>query len=264
MRANVEREEVKSAARVLDLLELFEARQAPLTLREIVQACGFPQSSTAALLATLVHRGYLAHDRRTHEYVPTSRVAYLGGWIADDGLAAEPALRAAIAHLHKSTGETAVAAIRRGTYSQYVIVAQHARPKVVPTQRGVLRPICTSGTGIALLSLLDEATLRKVVARAQRERRGIIKAANLSQVRQSLQNLRTQGFVVSRSGVFEGTGMVAMPLPWPIRGHDVAFGVGGPVSRLDTRLPKIVRELRTAVANVLGPPAGLRAVAVDA
>lgn len=252
----MEREEVKSAARVLDLLELFEDRQAPLTLREIVQACRFPQSSTAALLATLVRRGYLAHDRRTHEYVPTSRVAYLGGWIADDGLAAEPALQEAIEHLHKTTGETAVAAIRRGTYAQYVIVAQHARPKVVPTERGVLRPICTSGTGIALLSLLDEPALRKVVARAQRERRGIIKAATLSQVRQSLESLRSHGFIVSRSGVFEGTGMVAMPLPWPIRGHDVCFGVGGPVARLDGKLPKIVRELRAAVAGVLGPMPG--------
>lgn len=249
----MERDEVKSAARVLALLELFEQRQVPMTLREIVDASGFPQSSTAALLATLVSKGYMAHDRRSHEYVPTSRVAHLGGWIADDGLAAEPALRAAIERLHKTTGETAVAAIRRGTYAQYVIVAQHSRPKVVPTEPGVLRPVCTSGTGIALLSLLDDASLRKVVARAQRERRGIIKPATLTQVRHSIEGLRKHGFVAARSGVFEGTAMIAMPLPWPIRGHDVAFGVGGPTVRLDVKLPMIVRELRASVAGVLGP-----------
>lgn len=50
-------------------------------------------------------------------------------------------------------------------------------------------------------------------------------------------------------GVFEGTAMAAMPLPWPIRGHDVCFGVGAPVARLDAKLPKIVRELRAAVAG---------------
>ena len=42
-------EEVKSAARVFELLELFEDRQVPLTLGEIVEATGYPQSSTAAL-----------------------------------------------------------------------------------------------------------------------------------------------------------------------------------------------------------------------
>lgn len=250
---SLEREEVKSAARVLALLELFEDRQVPMTLREIVEASGFPQSSTAALLATLIRKGYVAHDRRSHEYVPTSRVAYLGRWIADDGLAAEPALRRAIEHLHRVTGETAVAAIRRGTYAQYVLVAQHARPKVVPTEPGVLRPICTSGTGIALLSLEDEATRRKLVMRAQRERRGIIKAATLTQVRQSIEQVRRHGFAVSRSGVFDGTGMIAMPVPWPIRGHGVVFGVGGPVTRLDAKVSVIVRELRRAVQGVLGP-----------
>jgi DNA-binding IclR family transcriptional regulator len=249
----VDRDEVKSAARVLALLELFEARQVPMTLREIVEATGFPQSSTAALLATLVRKGYIAHDRRSHEYVPTSRVAYLGRWIADDGLAAEPALRSAIEYLHSVTGETAVAAIRRGTYAQYVIVAQNTRPKVVPTEPGVLRPICTSGTGIALLSLEDEATVRKLVSRAQHERKGIIPATSLPQVKRSIEHVRRHGFAVARSGVFEGTGMIAMPVPWPIRGHGVVFGVGGPIVRLDAKASLIVRELRRAVQGVLGP-----------
>lgn len=244
-------EEVKSAARVLELLELFETRQVPLTLREIVEACGFPQSSTAALLATMVRKGYIAHDRRSHEYVPTSRVAYLGRWIADEGLASEAALVRAIDHLHKVTGETAVAAIRRGTYAQYVIVAQRARPKVVPTEPGVLRPVCTSGTGLALLSLESDASIRTLVGRAQRERRGIIKAVSLKDVRQSVRSVRRHGFAVSRSGVFEGTGMIAMPLPWPIRGHPVVFGVGGPVGRLDAKVSLVVRELKRAVQGLL-------------
>ncbi|MEF7613526.1 helix-turn-helix domain-containing protein [Aquincola sp. MAHUQ-54] len=246
-------EEVKSAARVLTLLELFESRQVPLTLREIVELTGFPQSSTAALLATLIRKGYVAHDRRSHEYVPTARVAQLGSWIADDGLAAEPALQRAIEQLHRVTGETAVAAVRRGTYAQYVIVAQRARPKVVPTEPGVLRPVCSSGTGIALLSLEDDQALRRLVARAQRERRGIVKVTTLPRVREAVEQVRRHGFAMSRHGVFDGTGMIAMPLPWPVRGHPVAFGVGGPVTRLDAKMALIVRELRLAVQGVLGP-----------
>lgn len=245
--------EVKSAARILDLLELFDRLQVPLTLREIVAATGYPQSSTAALLATLIRRGYLAHDRRSHEYVPTSSVSHLGRWIGGDGVAAEPALQRAVAHLHRVTGETAVAAVRRGTYARYVIVQQRQRPKVVPTEAGVLRPVCSSGTGLALLSLLDDEALRKLVRQAQRERRGIVRPVALPAVREQVALVRRRGVAVSRGGVFDDTGMVAMPLPWPIHGEAVALGVGGPVPRLDARLPSIIAELRAAVGNLMGP-----------
>ena len=73
----------------------------------------------------------------------------------------------ATAWLHKVTGETAVAAVRIGTYARYVIVQQRSRMTVVQTQAGVLRPICTSATGLALLSKLDDNAIRRTVARAQ-------------------------------------------------------------------------------------------------
>lgn len=238
--------EVKSAARVLDLLELFDRVQTPLTLREIVERTGYPQSSTAALLTTLIQRGYVMHDRSSAEYAPTQLVAHLGRWVGDEGISADPMLRRAVAWLHRHTGETAVAAVLRGTYARYEIVAQNARPKVVTTEPGVLRPVCTSASGLALLSQLDEATVRAFVRRAQRERRGIVAAVRWPQVSQQLERVRRYGFAVSRGGVFAGTGMVAAPLPFQVHGQHVALGVGGPVVRLDSQLSRIVSALREA------------------
>ncbi|MVW70056.1 MULTISPECIES: IclR family transcriptional regulator [unclassified Bordetella] len=58
MRTN-ERAGVKSAERVLDILELFSATAGVMKLSDIARRLGMPKSSTSALLATLVDRGYV-------------------------------------------------------------------------------------------------------------------------------------------------------------------------------------------------------------
>lgn len=53
---------VKSAARVLDILELLSSRTDPMRLNEIVATMGIPKSSAYGLISTLVVRGYVAKD----------------------------------------------------------------------------------------------------------------------------------------------------------------------------------------------------------
>lgn len=53
---------VKSAARVLDVLELLSSRTEPMRLNEIVTIMGIPKSSAYGLITTLVVRGYVSKD----------------------------------------------------------------------------------------------------------------------------------------------------------------------------------------------------------
>lgn len=53
---------VKSAERVLDLLELLSMHCDPMRLNEIAQTLGYPKSSAHALLGTLLNRGYVERD----------------------------------------------------------------------------------------------------------------------------------------------------------------------------------------------------------
>ena len=50
---------VKSANRVLDILELFASSERPLALRDVASILGLPKSSTHMLLGTLEQRGYM-------------------------------------------------------------------------------------------------------------------------------------------------------------------------------------------------------------
>src|SRR3546814_4827584 len=48
---------------------------------EIADALGYPQSSTSALLRSLVGMGYLNYDAHARTYITSSRVALLGSWV---------------------------------------------------------------------------------------------------------------------------------------------------------------------------------------
>src|SRR3546814_5492035 len=80
-KAPIEQKTVKSAGRVLEILEYFDDLQRQSTVMEIADALGYPQSSTSALLRSLVGMGYLNYDAHARTYITSSRVALLGSWV---------------------------------------------------------------------------------------------------------------------------------------------------------------------------------------
>jgi DNA-binding IclR family transcriptional regulator len=72
---------VGSLHRSLELLELFAVEQRALTVGEVAQRLGYPQSSTSVLLHGLSDLGYLQHDRHARTFLPTLRVSFLGMWL---------------------------------------------------------------------------------------------------------------------------------------------------------------------------------------
>ena len=67
------RSPIKSAARVLEGLELFSELRAPLRQKYVVERLGYPQSSTTGLLKSLVSVGYLNYHRATRTYFSSIR-----------------------------------------------------------------------------------------------------------------------------------------------------------------------------------------------
>ena len=71
---------VKSAERVLDILEMFSLRDEVLGLRDVADDLGIPKSSASMLLRTLEMRGYLRRDGRGYRLDPVLRDAD-SGWV---------------------------------------------------------------------------------------------------------------------------------------------------------------------------------------
>ena len=83
---------VKSAGRVFAVLELFDEARTPLSATEVVRRLSFPQSSTVALLKTMVSLGYLAFDQFDRRYLPTMRVP-IGDTLGSESAIAIPMSR---------------------------------------------------------------------------------------------------------------------------------------------------------------------------
>ncbi|RZL49329.1 MAG: IclR family transcriptional regulator [Variovorax sp.] len=235
---------VKSALRVLELLELFDRVQRPLVFGEIIALTGYPQSSCAALLATLTARGYFMHDRRRSSYMPTRKLSQLGAWVSPQELSSEADLIQLLEQARARTGETVVVAERTGNFARYVHVIRAAHPLLIDVQAGMLRPLCTSAVGLALLSEMDPCELSEAITRVRLDKVAGSPEVRVAAVKREVAEVRRRGFAMSRGRVTWGAGMIAMPLSRPVGSRRLTVGIGGPLARLDSKLTLLHQTLK--------------------
>jgi len=104
-------EEVKSAVRILEMLELLARSSRSVSLKEVALELGYPKSSTHQLLATLVSRGYATRedgDRYALNEACRSGPGWTGGGDAQLIALAQPVMR----QLRDQCGETVMLGVR--------------------------------------------------------------------------------------------------------------------------------------------------------
>lgn len=239
---------VKSAGRVLQILEYFDEIQRPANVVEIAEMLKLPQSSTSALLRSLVAMGYLYFDRMARTYDPSCRVALLGNWVNHPLFMGGSALQC-MEELQHKTGDAVVLAIRNGIWSQYIHVLQATSMARLQVTRGALRPLAASGSGYALLSTLPDVEVRKIVHRINAEARGGKTAAvNTDDLLATLAEVRRLGYAFTTDLVTAGGAVLAMPLPVTDGGQALVLGVAGISEVQKKRRPDLVAILRETVA----------------
>lgn len=244
---------VKSAGRVLQILEYFDEIQRPANVVEIAEMLKLPQSSTSALLRSLVAMGYLYFDRLARTYVPGCRVALLGNWVNSPLFMGGVVLRC-MEELREKTGDAVMLAIRTGVWSQYIHVLQATSLARLQLTRGALRPVAASGTGYALLGTLPDEEVRKIAHRINAEARtGKTSPVNAEELLQTLADVRRLGYALTADLVTLGGAVLAMPLPVTDGGQALVVGLGGISEVLKKRRLELVGILRETVAHHFPP-----------
>lgn len=245
---------VKSAGRVLQILEYFDEIQRPANVVEIAEMLKLPQSSTSALLRSLVAMGYLYFDRALRTYMPSCKVALLGNWVNSPLFMGGVALRC-MEELRQRTGDAVVLAIRNGIWSQYIHVLQANSMARLQVARGALRPLAGSGTGYALLGTLTDAEVRKISHRINAEARtGAAPSVNTDDLLQTLAETRRLGYAFTTDLVTPGGAVLAMPLPVTDGGQALVIGVCGISEVQKKRRPELIATLRETLAAHFPPP----------
>ncbi|MEP7350593.1 MAG: helix-turn-helix domain-containing protein [Sphingorhabdus sp.] len=164
MARGLEGKSVKSARRVLEVLEYFSTGAAEVTVMEMSRALNYPQSSTSELLSCLVTLGYLNHDRHRRTFRPTVRVAAIGSAVRPNVFRRD-ALLDVIDDVHEETGAIVVVAMAQRGVLHHVHVAGCIHSGGLRAPGSILH----SAMGQALLAATTDSEVRALIHRLNAE-----------------------------------------------------------------------------------------------
>jgi len=241
---------VKSALRVLKVLEYFDLRQSGARAIEIIDHLGFPQSSTSVLLRSLLKAGYLEYLPSTHSYIPTPRTALLGSWIGGS-----PIRRGSIGRmmeeLSAKTGEAIVLARSEDLYSRYIDVIEATNLLRMHVAVGRQRLLASSTMGVALISHLSDSEIGRLVKRTNAEALPRHKPIDVKLTLAHVEQFRNRGYFFSRGFMTPQAGMICMRLPADLTSSDqpLAIGIGGLAETIERSEAKLASLLSKAIAR---------------
>lgn len=236
---------IKSAKRVLEVLELFAERQEALGVGDVVAALGYPQSSTSTLLRSLVQLHYLHYDAAARKFMPTMRVALLGSWI-HDRLFTSTSLNTLMEGLYKATGYTVLLGMQNDIYLQYI----HLIPGVIGEwyiKPGSLRPLCRAAIGKVLLARKPDVEVLGLLRRINAEETNPDNRVRPNDLFEDLNQIRRDGYACTEGAVIPTNGVVAIELPTPPSQPPMAIGIGAANSRIRAERDRLLSLLREAV-----------------
>ncbi len=233
---------VKSAIRVLEVLDYFQRKRSPHQLKEICAALGYPLSSGTVLLKNLAALGYLNYDRTTRCYFPTLRVVALGDWISQ-ALLGQGQILDVMRELHGATGETISIAVQNDVYLQYIRVIQSTHALRFHTVEGSLRPLTLSAAGWLLMSAhagkeVERLIRRANIATARKEDR-----QPAEQTMRRVNEARSVGAAYTEHIPLPGGASVCVMLPVTMQERPVVLGLGGAVDRIRANRDRYLRHM---------------------
>lgn len=253
---------VKSAARVLDLLELFALAREPLGVSEVARQLGMPKSSAQALLATLVARGYLARMGSAYQLAASVRSGELiGGPFARLTRLAEPVMQ----RMAERSGESAFLGVLTGDWQvRYVAKAVSSNQVRYDADLAHLRPAYCTSIGLAILAHRHAADIETFLRRVPLKRITPQTITDRAALRRVIEKAQRDGYAEVRDGHVSGASGVSAPIFAPDATAIAALNLGAPSVRygkVRARLITIVlsgaQELTQAL-GMLGPRATMQ------
>ena len=245
---------VKSAGRVLEVLELLGNVRKPLSASEIGRLLDYPNSSTNVLLKYLTNLGYLSFDPDTMHYFPSLRVTSLGAWIpaALYGMGDAASM---LQEVHDVTGETVTLSMRAGQAMRFIRVLPGSFFIALKMDEGTVAPLFGTSVGAAFLATRPPAEVERLAESARGMARTRVVRQAIDRTLESLSQVRSTGYSVTFASLFPDTGAISMALPPASDGNVLVLGVGGLSDRIRRNERTIARAIRSAITTHLVAPA---------
>jgi DNA-binding IclR family transcriptional regulator len=243
--------DVKSATRVLDLLEFLSSQQAPVRLREIVQTLSFPKSSAHGLLMTLVSRGYVVKNA-AGQYVLVeafrSNFGWIGGFEARLKAVAMPIMQAA----SEESGETLLLSVPHGNGDARMICKVVSRQAIrydVDDARPVV-PGYATVMGRVLLAFSDPEFVNAYLARTELVPKTARSVTSRAKIRAILADIRVRGFGTIEEEYAVGGCGIAVPVHQADGKVAAVLNIATVTQRYTANRERLLDTVRAAAAQL--------------
>ncbi len=235
---------VKSASRVISILELFEAQRKPLRVIDIVDSLGYPQSSVSALMKTLYDSGYMSFNPQNRSYTPAPQLAFLGHWALGYRESVET-IQGVMRRLSDITSMSAMLGARNGIMMQYIhfVVADSEFP--MRLRDGTQRPLHRSALGIMLISHMNDADIGRVVRRYYLENPNEPQEP-LKDILERVHFASENGYYFSQNLMLKGAGVIGVLMPMTRNSRRFSLGIGGLTDTIKQNADFFVESLKAA------------------
>jgi DNA-binding IclR family transcriptional regulator len=238
---------VKSAARALEILEVFASEQRRLNSAQLGAILGYPKSSLSVLLKSLVAQGYLSSGGSENEYFPTLKLTRLGDWIPSALLGSEellPMLR----QLRDKTGETVTLTIASDLHMRCLHALIGTHPISLQVEEGVSFPIMGTAIGTMHLATRTAAQTDAFFARWLKQHPG--QQALIEAEKGAIALARKSGFAAAFDIILPDTGAIAIPIMTQANGEVMIVAVAGLNHRIHSQEAGIVAAMQTIFAQL--------------
>jgi len=248
--------------RALRVLQVFLALGNDLGVIDIASALDLDKSVVHRILATLVRRRFLEQDRATRKYRVGLRVWELGR-LYISGFQLEELAMDRLTTLLANVPYTAGAlGILDGSQVVVLNCVRGAGPFNISLEPGLRLPAAMTATGRAMLASLPHVEIEFLSDELLAGRRPNSSVQTLSDLRDELANIRTQGYATNRGEYFPGVGTVAVCVRdrsgGPLIGLSVEFPAVPETETLWDALPErlmaTARSLEQSIADVMSDP----------
>jgi DNA-binding IclR family transcriptional regulator len=204
---------VKSADRVLDILELLAAEPQGLTLTEISRRLAIARSSAHGLVHTLLQRGYLQQETTGNRAFRLGVRLIQLGLNVGDRLELRSTARPVLERLVNATHDTALIVVPDGGELLYLDkVVSDARDVRTDPRSTAPRPLHCTSIGKALLATLADEWVMEIVERTGMPRATEFSMTDPQALLDDLRATRRRGYAIDRQEAVVGVCCVGAPV----------------------------------------------------
>ena len=235
---------VKSAQRIINIIEYFVATRMPATLSTLASALNLPKSSCLALLRTLEANGYIYEVNPRTGYYPTRRWTDKAQLMAaSDPLIAK--MRPIMTALAEETRDTLIFRKRTGHRVMYIDVVEWPQTLRYTAAAGQFKPLHGTASGKAILAGMKPAERDALLKGYKFQKLTPRTIMNKALLESKIQSGIRRGWHVSRGENEPDTVAVAVPV---VTANDVfVLVVAGIKTRMERKIAHIGAKLRDAM-----------------